>query len=198
MNSNLATVMTAVLVLPSCVAAGGQTQAMHPAYLSEMPSPERVMREVQGTDAMDTSARQMGALWQLYKMVEDMAYGLEHRYTNKLTPDENRIRSQYMTAMNAHPATPAEKSYRVLHGYTADPKFTAVLLNQFFSENFRNLYYKANAAEAERLKKYAEVQKNIYGAPESSTPNPAQAVGSMDMRGVAKGLTNMGVPHRPE
>jgi len=179
----------AVFALAFCIVAGGQSSATNPAYLSEMPSPDRVMREVQGTDAMDTSARQMGALWQLYKMIADMVYGLEHRYENKLTPDENRLRHDYMAVMNAHPATPEEKSYRVLHGYTADPKFTALLLNQFISENFRNLYYKANAAEAAMLQKYAQVQKNIYGAPESTSP--AQAVGAVDMRGVAKGFTNM-------
>ncbi len=55
---------------------------------------ERVTREVQGSDPGDTTARQLGALQQLSKVIEDMAWGLEHRYTNKLTPDENRLKGE--------------------------------------------------------------------------------------------------------
>src|SRR5579864_7171601 len=78
-------------------------QALNPSYLSEMPSPARVLEKIKGKDAEDTGERQMGAFMALDKMMDDMAWGLEHRYVNdsdtrKLTPDERRIRLAYQTA----------------------------------------------------------------------------------------------------
>lgn len=48
-------------------------QAQTPAYVSEFPSVDRVMKEMQASDPAETAARQMAAFWQLKKMVEDMA-----------------------------------------------------------------------------------------------------------------------------
>jgi arylsulfatase A-like enzyme len=79
------------------------SQTLRPSYLGEMPAPDRVMAEIKGKDAEDTSERQMGAFMALVQMMDDMAWGLEHRYVNDadtraLTPDERRLRLGYQTA----------------------------------------------------------------------------------------------------
>ena len=48
-------------------------QALNPPYLREMPPVERVLIDQQTADAAETAARQMGALLQLKKMIEDAA-----------------------------------------------------------------------------------------------------------------------------
>src|SRR5690242_11498267 len=93
------TVSAIAFFRPSAVPA----QALNPAYLSEMPDPARVIGGINGKDAEDTGERQMGAFMSLIQMMDDMAWGLEHRYVNnadtrKLTPDERRIRLAYQTA----------------------------------------------------------------------------------------------------
>ncbi len=72
-----------------------QAQATNPAYLSEMPSVERVLQEEHGSDALDTQLRQLGALHQLSRMIPIMATGLEHRPPQQLTTDELRIKTAY-------------------------------------------------------------------------------------------------------
>src|SRR5438477_3904723 len=78
-------------------------QGLIPSYLAEMPPPPRVIAEIKGKDAEDTGERQMGAFMALIQMMDDMAWGIEHRYVNnadtmRLTPDESRIRLAYQTA----------------------------------------------------------------------------------------------------
>ena len=58
--------------------------ALDPAYLDEMPSIEQVLADVHGKDPMNTLARQMAALMQLVKVVEDMA---GNRRYGGMTPD---------------------------------------------------------------------------------------------------------------
>ena len=69
---------------------------LNPTYLSEMPTTARILSEIKGKDVEDTIERQMGAFMALNKMIDDMAYGLEHRFMpNRATPDENRIKDIY-------------------------------------------------------------------------------------------------------
>ena len=175
-----------------------QAQSRKPSYLGEMPSVERVLREVKGTDADDTVARQLGTLLQFNKMIEDMAWELERRYTDALTGDEQRLRAEYMAAFKQLRATVPDKTFRALRGYDIDPNFTQVLLNQFFSPNFRALWEKSHAKEMARLKANAQPQNNIYGAPSANGGgnSAAGASSSGDMasalKGMAKGLMSMG------
>ncbi len=73
-------------------------QALNPPYLREMPSVERVLSDYQSADAPETAARQMGALLQLKKMIEDAAGPRNFDRRTGLTPDETRIRQDYYTA----------------------------------------------------------------------------------------------------
>ncbi len=175
-----------------------QAQSLKPSYLGEMPSVERVLREVKGTDADDTVARQLGALLQFNKMIEDMAWELERRYTDALTGDEQRLRAEYMAAFKQLRATVPDKTFRALRGYDIDPNFTQVLLNQFFSPNFRALWEKSHAKEMARMQANAQPQNNIYGAPQSSAGGNSAAGASSSgnmasaLKSMAKGLMKMG------
>ena len=69
--------------------------ALDPAYLADWPAVERVLADHQGKDRADTLARQMAALHQLDRAIEEMA---GPRRWHGLTPDENRLRSHYGAA----------------------------------------------------------------------------------------------------
>jgi hypothetical protein len=65
-----------------------------PPYLREMPSPERVIREIQGTDPMDTVARQVTVLGQMGRAVERMVDAKRYRKT----ADEQQVMYTYSFA----------------------------------------------------------------------------------------------------
>lgn len=189
-------------------------QATKPAYLSEMPSVERVMREVHGKDALDTELRQLGALHQLSRMIPIMAMGLEHRPASRLTPDELRVKAGYD---NAFTPLAAKVTYPVYlnSGYGLSAELVETLLKQFFSPQVRELYHKFNPSELaelayERRPPVAEPprpaprpQINIYNAPGGNSGTAAgsqSAQGDMasSLRNIVKGLNRMrpgGAPH---
>src|SRR5262245_50030554 len=68
-----------VLPLPSTPVS---PHALNPPYLSHMPAPARVLAEIKGRDAEDTMERQMGAFQWLVQIIDEMAYGLGHRYVD--------------------------------------------------------------------------------------------------------------------
>lgn len=70
------------------LAATNASRPMNPAYLREMPSVQRVRAEIRGKNRMDTAARQMGAFWQLQKIIETLA---GPRFYRTRTPDEARL-----------------------------------------------------------------------------------------------------------
>ena len=80
----LLTIALAASLLVSTIVVQGQR--LDPSYLSEMPPPEKVLSEIKGKDPGDTVERQMGAFMMLDKIIEDMAYGLEHRPYMRLKP----------------------------------------------------------------------------------------------------------------
>jgi len=69
--------------------------ALEPAYLAEWPGVERVLADFQDGDHYDTMARQMAALNQLDRAIEDMA---DDRRWNDLTKDEIALRGRYRQA----------------------------------------------------------------------------------------------------
>jgi hypothetical protein len=162
----------AVSLLSSTAVLG---QKLNPDYLSEMPAPARALAEIKGKDAEDTGERQMGAFLTLIKMMDDMAWGLSHRYVNDsdtrdLTPDERRIRLAYQTAY-------ADLWHKVKnnegHVYDHDQDLLNEILTKFFSEDFRTLYFKSNANAAARYKAYREKNSGVVfgGEPPGSARN---------------------------
>lgn len=66
-----------------------QAQATNPPYLREFPSVERVKAEIKGSDSVDTSARQMGAFWQLLQIIKTLAG--PRSQSMEFTRDENNL-----------------------------------------------------------------------------------------------------------
>ena len=159
--------LTATLVLTALFTAVPMrvyAQALNPSYLAEMPPPARVIAEVKGKDAEDTGERQMGAFMVLIQMMDDMAWGIEHRYVNnadtrRLTPDESRIRLAYQTAYADlwHKVTNKEG-----HVYDHDRDLRNEIVNKFFSEGFRALYLKSGTNAAAGHKAF---QDRMYANP---------------------------------
>ncbi len=152
-------------------------QALDPSYLAEMPQPARVIAEIKGKDAEDTGERQMGAFMALIQMMDDMAWGIGHRYVNdadtsRLTPDERRIRLAYQTAYADlwHKVTNKEG-----HVYDHDRDLRNEIVNKFFSENFRALYLKSGTNAAAGHKAF---QERMYANPaNTSSSQPATQTG---------------------
>jgi hypothetical protein len=164
----LAALMLVALLGPIVLHA----QTLNPAYLSEMPAPARILAEIKGKNAEDTGERQMGAFMGLIKLMNDMAWGLEHRYIDladnrKMTPDELRINLAYQTAYADlwHKVTNKEG-----HVYDHDIDLLNEMLQKFFSETFRAKYFQANRnAQAG----YRAFQERMYGPQSNSSTSAA-------------------------
>lgn len=165
----------AILVLIGVV-PGVHSQG--PAYLREMPSVERVMREVKGSDSTDTAARQSAAFDQLITLISDIAlYAGRNGSTVPLTPDEDRLMRIYAAAaLNSWRPVKAvwfrisaEQRNKLL-GYSQDPAFQVELLNRFFSSEVRALYAKVQ----EKQGKAAPVTPAAAQCPTVSVSSPAE------------------------
>lgn len=155
-------------------APSGPSGAMDPPYLSEMPAPARILSEIKGKDAEDTGERQMGAFRALVDMIDDMAWGLGHRYvtdadSRKATPDERRLRFAYETAYADlwHKVTNKEG-----HVYDHDIPLRNELLSKFFSENFRAQYFQSNKNAVAEYKAFEDRMN-----PKPAAPGTNQAPG---------------------
>ncbi|MDE3200106.1 MAG: hypothetical protein KGN79_04225 [Acidobacteriota bacterium] len=175
-------------------------QSTNPAYLSEMPSVDRVLQQEHGSDVLDTQLRQLGALHQLSRMIPIMASGLEHRPPQRLTPDELRIKTAYDSAFDPLLAKATTAAY-LQRGYGSSAVFLETILNQFFSPQFRELYHKANPAEQVQLKYETtpqpvepvrpapQPQINIFNAPQSGS---SMATGNTGSQGdMASGMQSL-------
>src|SRR5215472_4402331 len=178
-----------IIVLASLALTGlllktaAHAQAPNPLYLREMPSEERILREVKGSDVIDTSARQFGAFEQLQKVIRDLALAA-HRDDRQWTPDEKRLVALYQNA-SARAWQPVQKALAQnrprlfeLSGYSTNPDFTAELLNQFFSPAFRALYAKANETFARRHAEFEKQQQQ--GMEQARARQDASANGTSD------------------
>ncbi|NDQ58363.1 MAG: hypothetical protein GZ088_14935, partial [Acidipila sp.] len=68
---------------------------LNPAYLSEMPSVERVMTAMKTADPRETALRQMGAFYELMEIIKTLSGPREF---GSFTPDETRVLTEYATA----------------------------------------------------------------------------------------------------
>ncbi len=138
--------LCAILLLSPVIA---QSQRLTPSYLSEMPAPARVVNEIKGKDPADSGARQMGAFAVLVKIMNDMAYGLEHRSERQLTPDEQRITQVYTKTYTDVWQKVKDTYGRQYDGeYNNDRDLLVEVLDKFFSPNFRAQYLKLNGFAA--------------------------------------------------
>ena len=127
-----------LMVLSVTLVSPVTAQTTNPRWISEMPAPERILREIKGKDAADTAERQMGAFKHLMEIIDSMAYGLEHRslqVPNKATPDEIRIKDLYWKAY----ADVWYKAKNKNDDYIHDGDLHDEIMEKFFSKGFSDL-----------------------------------------------------------
>lgn len=117
------------------------------SYLKEMPPPARVLAEIRGKDAIDTDARQWGALRQLMTMMSLLSNGRD--VANKMTPQETELRLAYR---NALPRFNARSS-----AYEYDDALHQEMLDRFFSPTWRARYAESKARQNERQAEVARL-----------------------------------------
>jgi len=172
MNTCVRRLLTGALIALALNPVAIYSQALNPTYLADMPAPARVLEVIKGKDAEDTLERQMGAMHALVDVIDDMAYGISHRYVSvadntKATPDEKRIRLAYQTAY-------AELWYKAKEKdtYEHDRELRNEILQKLFSEDFRKLYFQSNQSAAKAFKDF---QDKMYATPAAPTSTPITA-----------------------
>ncbi len=145
--------MAAAGIILLLVASPGY--ALDPAYLADWPTVERVLADNQGENREDTMARQMAALHQLDRAVEDMA---DDRRWQNLTKDEIALRGQLRQAAGrireeAHGTlsnelgpgfhwpfeeAPLQAWYGRQWKYESDPEFRRATLSRYLSPGLLN------------------------------------------------------------
>lgn len=163
------------------------SQTLNPAYLAEMPVSAKVLAGITGKDAEDTGERQMGAFMSLIDIMDQMAWGIGHRYVNNadtraLTPDERRIRLAYQTAYADlwHKVTNKED-----HKYDHDRDLRNELLGKFFPESFRALYFQSNK---NAMAAYKAFHDKMYANPAAAaSTQPGTQTGSPGSQTAAPG-----------
>ena len=172
MNTYVRRLLTGPLIALALNPVAIYSQALNPTYLADMPAPARVLEVIKGKDAEDTLERQMGAMHALVDVIDDMAYGISHRYVSvadntKATPDEKRIRLAYQTAY-------AELWYKAKEKdtYEHNRELRNEILQKLFSEDFRKLYFQSNQSAAKAFKDF---QDKMYATPAAPTSTPISA-----------------------
>jgi hypothetical protein len=141
-------------------------RSLNPAYLSEMPSVDRILREIKAGDPQETAARQMGAFIQLGRMIADMSGG-----RRDLTPDEQAIRRGYQAARGAIQSNLQDQNLaRALRGYDTNRSFQEELFNRFFSPAFRAQYASTTAEMNARIQGSGNPQPTPRAPPVPAAP----------------------------
>ncbi|HYJ90183.1 MAG TPA: hypothetical protein VEV84_02660, partial [Pyrinomonadaceae bacterium] len=137
----------AIVVLCCAAALGAQQMLLNQAYLNQFPSPERVRAEMKGSDEVDTHARFMAALMVLNDfMLNDLLRAPNGGYYN-MPPAADRAHEKYYIAITSltidHPEPPSkDPRFRPLRDkYEKDPAFADMILQKFFTPQFRADYY---------------------------------------------------------
>lgn len=164
-----------------------RAQATNPAYLSEMPTVDRVKTEIKGADAMDTAARQAGAFWRMRQMIFDFAYS-QRRTDRQRTPDEHRVANEYYVAhhyvyqpvLDALSAEDKVK-YHNLHGtYAYGPEFLDEMFETLLSPRVRAVWEQTDTTLRERRAASQQARTQQTPARRAPASAPAAAVGAPD------------------
>src|SRR5262245_5204805 len=176
-----------VAVLELLLTVGAFAQAPNPLYLREMPSEAKVVREIQGTDPIDTIARQAGAYDQLARILGELA-SVQNRSSSNLLPDEKKISDYYQILAaraweRVYAATETDRKRRFqLTSYSTHPDFKAQLLEKFFTPNFRNMYAEAERILLERHKTFTTAQPQPMPRPTNPSMNGSTDPGTLRLR----------------
>jgi len=137
----------------------GVVSSTDDAYVKEMPTPERVIAEFRGTNAIDTAARQMGAFLQLEGVMKTM---MGERF-GQFTSGERHLWATYPVASGGvgrqfvwdaqgrvrfPPGSPERKQWTQLSAYyNENESFRRELVQRFFSPDILARYEALKKAE---------------------------------------------------
>ncbi len=153
----------------------------NPPYLSEMPSPERVLAAMKTSDPRETALRQIWAFYELTEIVKTLMGDREFSRTGML-PDEEKILRDYLTAQykvsqESDKAFPTNKPSEDLtyHFSRWDPKFGFKGINiwQFFPDSLQSQFTQIVAKDNTRYAALRAEQKRIAAQGVSADPQPA-------------------------
>jgi hypothetical protein len=118
----------------------GNSAPLNPPYMKEFPTVNQILEKVKGSDAADTTNRQLGAFRQFKQVVQDLADTRGNRV--QFTADENRIVGEYNVAYYKI----AQPLNFPLDGYFGRSNFIDSLFTMFSMTQVRALWEKQNAA----------------------------------------------------
>jgi hypothetical protein len=145
----LGTVLVGVAALAMSAATLGATD---PPYIEQLPSVERLLADLKGSDRHDTLARQRGALEMLVRGIHLLAGPRE--FSSGLTPDELRLLQPYGEASDAvrddaysdlsneqprgwnpFAKSPLQAWNAQAYAYQRNPEFRDALLRRYLSDD---------------------------------------------------------------
>ena len=155
-----------LLLLPMTAASGDIS------YLKEMPDPARVLADIQGSDSLDTVAKQLGTLEQLRNMVMVMSDGRVNR--NQLTAQEQQMVKAYVEAIKQLEVvpkfdeeetrrlgtnSPRAKWYAHRWHYDLDEALRNELFKRYFSPQVQARYLSIKNKEDQQVANYDSAQR---------------------------------------
>jgi hypothetical protein len=135
------------VLLVTLLGSNAFAQATNPAYLADFPSVEKVMTTMKTADPDETAARQMAAFTWLQEMILELAGPRQFLSgPGGMTPDENRLRLAYNTALyNLQKSNPKVNSTPALRGLQFSLPFRNEMIEKAFPPGFRAEYAQAKA-----------------------------------------------------
>jgi hypothetical protein len=164
--------LASLAVLFAAIAAADLfSQATNPPYLAEFPAVDKVAQAMKTADPDETAARQMAALQQLIKIVQDMAGPriLKSGYT----PDENKFRTNYNAAYyKIAQSNPKYGGFTAMRNLDISTQFRNELIAKTFNSSFADEYAKAVGLSQQQ---YADLHAQATGQPTKAQIDQANA-----------------------
>lgn len=154
----------ALPVLALFLLAAPSALAAEPRYLNEMPTTERVLQRIEGSNRLDTWARQYAAFERLVSIMGE----LQGPRAFDPTPAEARVASAYRAqigalqgkALNSVPLAKQQALRRewfpAAQAYETSAAFNRQLMTTFFTASFLKQYARAFAASEAAIAKQRE------------------------------------------
>ena len=159
-------------------------------YIGQFPTIERVRTAIKGSDTTDTTARHVGAFWQLRQIVEQMA-GFR-RYRNQMTQEEGRLIGQYnLGYQQSEAAIPAGLDKiawnRTYNKYLYDDGLREEIFEKLLNPQIRAQWAQTTGNVDRQVKvnqqardRAAEQEGFYKRAPSGTATAATEAVGSVD------------------
>ena len=192
-------IVYAALIVVFCAAGiSAQKMLLNQAYLNEFPTVERVRADMKGSDDVDSEARFMAALDVLNDfMIRDLLRAPNGGMYN-MPPAADKVHDRYRNAITKlaidSPEPPSkDPRFRPLRDkYESDSAFADLLLQKFFTPQFRSDYY----AWTGKPMPASTTIKAGGGAPAAPNPDIAKAKAAKVDLSLFAGSIHFGEPLR--